>query len=423
MGGLGVLSAPGARHERREEDQLDCSGALLVLLLAAASGQAEGSEAEHATATAQPVVAVEFEVVVTNAADQPLTDLEQREVDVVQEGRHQTLERFVATSEPGHYALRYVPDTGRPGNVAVWVRRKGTKVHGPNGGDLEPRVVRGLSELETALLQILEQGTEGDLGCPTAVLQFDWGPGGLRHVFTAEVPLARLKLDGISGRVQVLARIQGARGPARLLSLDRQVVVRSQLAPGERLIWTSSLTLEPGRYDVDLLVNDPNAGRHSRRSLGLSVPAEHEGIQLSSVTALQARGAFFEGDAQADAALVYEGVALMPKLEPVYERGAEARLGLFATLYPDPRNSAPVALSAELLLDGKKIAELPTVLPKPEASGEIRWAANMGTRNLPIGRWQLVLVAQQGATTARGQADFQVVEHLDAPLVRVPASW
>jgi hypothetical protein len=58
---------------------------------------------------------------------------------------------------------------------------------------------------------------------------------------------------------------------------------------------------------------------------------------------------------------------------------------------------------------------LPTALPKPEPNGEIRWAAHMATRDLPVGRWQLALVAQQGGTTASGRASFEVVELLDRP--------
>ena len=392
-----------------------------IALLLSVLGAAGVVAAEGAVASAPGgTIAVELEIVVTSSAGQPVVDLEQKDVDVVQEAKHQVLGSFAATGEPGHYAIRYVPDSGRPGRVAVWVLRKGAQVRGPKGGDLEPRVVRGLSGLEAALVQILDEKTDGDLGCATAVLHFEWGPKGRKHLFTAEVPFARLKFDGVGGHVQILVRIKGSQGPARHLTLDRTVAVRSPTdVDVERLIWTSSVWLEPGRYDVDMLVHDPNAGRHARRSLVLEVPTAHEGIQISSVTSLQGRSAFFEGDAEADAALVYEGIALMPKLDPVYERGADARLRLFATLYPDPRSAAPVSLRAELLLDGRKVADLPTVLPKPEPNGEIRWAANMTTRALPLGRWQLSLVAQQGSTTASGQASFEVVELLDRPTIRL----
>ena len=151
----------------------------------------------------------------------------------------------------------------------------------------------------------------------------------------------------------------------------------------------------------------------------VEVPAMHEGIQMSSVTSLQGRGGHFEGDKEADAALVYEGMALMPKLDPIYQRGANAQLGLFATLYPEPGSTAPVSLRAELRLDGQKVGDLPTVLPEPEANGEFRWAAHMGTSALPVGHWQLVLVAQQGSSTATGEASFEIVEQISAPPVRI----
>ena len=387
-------------------------GLLLSALVAARVVADEGSVASGNGGT----LAVELEIVVSGFEGRPVVNLEQKEVDVIQEAKHQVLESFAATGEPGHYSIRYVPDSGRPGSVAVWVLRKGTRVRGPKGGDLEPRVVRGLSGLEATLVRLLDEKTDGDLGCATAVLHFERGPKGLKHLFTAEVPLARLKFDGLRGRVQILVRIRGSQGPARHLTLDRAVAVQSPSAIGvERLIWTSSVWLEPGRYEIEMLVHDPNAGRHDRRSLALEVPAADEGIRISSVTSLQDRSGYFEGDGEADLALVYEGIALMPKLDPVYERGADAHLRLFATLYPDSRSAAPVSLHAELLLDGRKVADLPTALPKPEPNGEVRWAAHMATRELPVGRWQLALVAQQGGTTASGQASFEVVELLDRP--------
>ncbi len=396
---------------------------LCLLLLVSIWFGVSASASENAAAAVPHAgaVTIELEIVVLDARGEPVVDLRPDEVDVVQEARHQLLESFTATGEAGHYAIRYLPDSNRPARVAVWVQRKGTKVRGPKGDQLEPRVVRGLSGLEASLVRILdERTTDGDLGCSVAVLRFGWGAGGRKHILTAEVPLAHLAFQGLSGRLQVLARIKGPDGPPRYATLDRALEVRSEPDIAlERMVWTSSVTLTPGSYVVDMLVNDPNAGRHLARSFPLEVAAARDGIQMSSVTALQGRGPFYESDGDPDDALVYEGVSLMPKLDPTYEQGADARLGLFATLYPDPRLADPVSVRAELRLDGRKVADLPTVLPKPEPNGEIRWAANMGTRALPLGLWQLVLVATQGGTSVSDQASFAIVPLLDAPAVRI----
>ncbi len=316
--------------------------AVLGLLLACAAARgAQQPAGPSVHASGQGAATIELEVVVLDAKEQPVTDLRAEEVDVVQDAKRQPLHSFEAASIPGHYLIRYSPLSGKPNSVAVRVLRKGTKVRGPRGGFLEPRVVRGLSALEAELTSVMESRPQAnELACQVRVLRFERGPNGLRHAFAAEIPLSSLRFEravgGLHGRVQVLARIKGEQRPVRLLTLDRIVEAASrQEVLLDRLMWTSSIPLAAGHYDFHVLVRDPGAERSTVRSLALDVPVAREGLEISSVTLLQPRGGFFITEERADDALVFGGVALMPKLAVALEQGAENHVRFFVILYPD----------------------------------------------------------------------------------------
>ena len=86
---------------------------LLSILGLASSGTPASAQGAQVSPPLGAIAAIELEIVVTNAAGQPVPDLRQEELDLVQEGKRQTLETFAARGEPGHYAIRYAPRLGK----------------------------------------------------------------------------------------------------------------------------------------------------------------------------------------------------------------------------------------------------------------------------------------------------------------------
>ncbi|HEX9186657.1 MAG TPA: hypothetical protein VGB87_06290 [Vicinamibacteria bacterium] len=389
--------------------------ALLAGLLLAPRGGLPQVAAPVAPAAPAPTVA--FELVVEDAGGRPVTDLRLEEVEVIQDATKQKVRTFRAGSRPGLYEITYVPFSGKPGGVTARVTRRGTVVRGPDGPSLKPRLLSALSPLEAELVPLLEaRAGSSDLACDVAVFRFERVAKGVRHAVAVEIPLAELRFDrvpeGARGRLQVLARITpvGRPGERQHVTLDQAVEAESGSAVLiQRLVWTGTVVIAPGRHTVEVLVRDPATDRATTRTLAVDVPPPTEGLSSSSVVLLRPRSFFFLRDqAEGDDPLIHEGAPLMPSLRPVLQAGADTHLRFFVALYPVAGRAEPVSLKAELLRDGTKVGEAPIPLPKPEPSGEIRYVGLLATASFPAGAYALRLVARQGATAAAEEAAFDL---------------
>ena len=247
-----------------------------------------------------------------------------------------------------------------------------------------------------------------------ALLRFEPVATGVRHAVAVEIPLSELRFErvpeGSRGRLQVLARIRAESEPGtrQHVTLDQAVEVASNAAVGiQRLVWTGTVVIGPGRHTIDVLVRDPGADRVTTRTLAVEVPAPGVGLRVSSVALLRPRGFFFLRDqAEGDDPLVHQGVPLMPTLQLTLTAGAETHVRFYLAIYPAAGRPEPVALTAELLRDGEEWGEGPVELPEPEPGGEIRYVGLLATRSFPAGSYVLRLVAGQGGATASDEAPF-----------------
>ena len=384
----------------------------LGLALAGRSGLAQ---VENRAVSVTPLVTVAFELVVEDTKGNPVTDLELEEVEVVQDAARQKVSTFEAGSRPGHYELSYAPLSGKAGGVTVRVTRRGAVARGPDGPNLKPRVISALSPLEAELTGVLEgRAGASDLACDVAVLRFEPAAKGVRHAVAVEIPLSELRFApgpaGAHARLQVLARVHAAADPEvrQHVTLDQAVEVATQSAIAlQRLVWTGTVVVGPGRHTIDVLVRDPGAERVTTRTLAVEVPPVADGLRVSSVALLRPREFFFLRDqAEGDDPLVYQGAPLMPTLQLTLAGGAESYVRFYMALYPAAGSTEPVTLKAELLRDGAKVGEGPIALPKPEPNGEVRYVGMLPTRSFPVGSYVLRLVAQQGTTIAADEAPF-----------------
>jgi hypothetical protein len=361
-------------------------------------------------------VTVALEFLVEDLRGTPVSDIRLEEVEVVQDATRQRIRTFEAKSRPGRYELTYTPRSGKAGGVTVRVTRRGTVMRGPDGGpSLKPRVISALSPLEAELTGALEaRSGAGDLACHVALLRFEPTASGVRHAVAVEIPLSELHFEsaptGARGRLQVLARARADADPMLLqhVTMDQVLEAAGDGVIGvQRLVWTGTLVIGPGRHTIDVLVRDPAANRATTRTLAVEVPPPVDGLRVSSVALLRPRSFFFLRDqVQGDDPLVYQGDPLMPTLQPILTAGADTHLRFYLAIYPAPGSGDPVTLKAELLRDGAKVGEAPLDLPKAESSGEVRYVGLLETRSFRAGSYVLRLVARQGGSTAAEEAPF-----------------
>ena len=374
----------------------------------------------------QGSVTIVVELVVEDAAGRPIADLRLEEIEVVQDAERQRVKTFKALPRPGRYEVAYAPHSGKAGGVTVRVLRPGSRVRGPDGPFLKPRVLSPLPPLEEELSRVLEaRPAAADLACQLAVLRFEARPTGVHHTLALEVPLSELRWSREEGRLrsrlQVLARIKGPDGHVRQrLSLDRPLEVESEAEVlVHRLVWTGNVHLPPERYTVEVLVREPGTERATTRTLTFEAPPARTGLGMSSVTLLQPAGVVSVRDEPVDDPLFVDGAPLMPTLSLVLPVGAPGQVRFFVTLYPDPKGDEPVSLRLEVYREGAHVGGVPITLPAPDASGEIRYVGAMPTRTFRNAPYTLKLVARQGEAVVAEEASFSMTaepESLRPPL-------
>jgi hypothetical protein len=142
---------------------------------------------------------------------------------------------------------------------------------------------------------------------------------------------------------------------------------------------------------------------------------------MSSVVLLQPRGFFFMRDEEKDDPLVYQGTALMPRLQTLVHPNVAGGVRFFVALYPAAGRSGPVTLAAEVFRDGTKVGEASVPLPAPEPSGEIRYVGALVTRSFPPGSYALRLLARQAGAEASSEAPFALSADALLPVRVEPA--
>jgi len=354
-------------------------------------------------------IAVDF--LVETTAGQPVTDLKEAEIDVVQDSTKQPLASFEPLDQPGLYRLTYVPLSGKPGQVWLRVLRKGARVRGPDGPALKPRIVAARSALETSLEGLLASRPDAaDLVQHVAIRRFESSEGRVHHTVIVEVPLVQ-PLDGkpsALSRLQILARITGADGNVEhRLTFDR--VVEGVAAVSSVLVWTGDVMLKPGHHALDTVLVDPETERVAVHHGVADVAEPALGLSMSSVSLLQPGSVRFVREGGANDPYFYGGRALTPRVDVQLPAGSDAELRFFVIVYPDRNRPEPPALRVELLHEGQVLGAAPAELP-PAEGAEIRYVARMPTRSFRALPYALRIVSTQGSESVSEEAPFVMTD-------------
>jgi hypothetical protein len=384
-----------------------CTVLLLALVALASPSGAQAPVAEPA-----PVVTIAVDFVVEDGAGRPVTDLKEEEIDVVQDSAKQAVASFEPLRQPGAYRLTYVPRSGKPGRVWLRVLRKGTRVRGPEGPGLKPRIIAARSPLETRLESLLEARPDADeLVDHVSVRRFEVSEGRVHHAVVVEVPLVQPRgaAPAALSRIQILARIEGPDGAIEnRLTFDR--AVEGPATPASVLVWTGDVFLAPGHHTLDCLVVDPTTERASVRHAVVDVAEPAAGLAMSSVTLLQPSSVPFVREGSASDPFFFEGRALTPRVDVRLPAGLDAALDFFVIVYPDRRRPEAPALRVELLHEGTVLGSAPVTLPPADDKGEIRYVARVPTRTFRPLPYELRLVSTQGTESVSEEASFVMVD-------------
>jgi len=263
--------------------------------------------------------------------------------------------------------------------------------------------------------------------------------GPMRGLMLVEAPLSALKfqVDDNTGtyqaRARVIAIVRNSKGtpvwsgqkevdihgPARDLNLRLKgnlEFLRELMVPGR------------DRFTIDAKVEDLLAGTSGRLVTPLRGGEGAPGLMASDM--LFVRPFKRSSDKfEADQVLAYEGEALSPMLDPVFQAGEQFKLQLYLILYPDIHSAQP-SMNLELVRDGHVVVRMPmqfkTELLHPEMEGQSGMAgtgygilggqarafpylADVNGAKLSAGNYEAIVSIRQGKFVITREAPFRVL--------------
>jgi len=264
--------------------------------------------------------------------------------------------------------------------------------------------------------------------------------GPMRGIILVESPLSALKFqtDDNAGtylaRARVIAIVRNSKG-APVWSAQKELEIRGplrdiSLRQKGNLVFERELSV-PGRdrFTIDAKVEDLLAGTSGHIETPLRAGQGAPGLMASDL--LFVRPFKRSTDKfEADEVLAYEGEALSPMLDPVFQAGEEFKLQLYLILYPDIHGSQP-DMSLEIAREGHVVIRMPmqfkTKLLEPALEGKANtmgisaapmmgglarafpYLADVNGSKLSAGDYDAIVTIRQGKSVITRNAPFRVV--------------
>jgi VWFA-related protein len=322
-----------------------------------------------------------------------------------------------------YYEVVYVPPRpapdGRFHRTAVKVSRPHVSVR-TRGGYVANGHTASVAATEWTLLEALalppQPAAAAALPYRTSVLLFGRRGPERETVVLVDVPLSgvRLAVDPQTkryrGRLSALVLIKSASGrPVSRMSHDWPFdgpEEEAERRKAGRNLFRQSLGLAPGRYVLQAVVRDEEAGLANTSSTEFEVQAADEALTSSSLVLVR-RTQTAAAENAADP-LRMGRVDVVPIVGPLrVEASDEPGIGYFVRAYLPPSADAPAA-TLEIRQNGELKAHATPKLGPPDGEGRIAYLGRLPVDRLPAGSYELELTMRSGASAATSRALFEI---------------
>jgi hypothetical protein len=212
-----------------------------------------------------------------------------------------------------------------------------------------------------------------------------------------------------SAQAAVVVRIRDAAGK-EVQKLSQQYVLSGETkdldaAKRGEILFYKEPDLPSGVYTMETIVFDALARQGSARVATLTIPPPEPALGMSSLVLVSRVEELSDAPSAASGLVppLYVGQALLyPNLGESITKSANAELPFYFTLYGDVRN---VKASAQLLQNGRPVAETPVQLP--EAGGRrVQHVGRLPVGALPAGTYELRIRVTDGPREVSRTAYF-----------------
>ncbi len=323
-----------------------------------------------------------------------------------------------------HYLLTYSPSNsefdGKFRTIHVKVKREGLQVFARKGYLAVHRPAAPFLSYEAAALAALEHGTPPN-AFPISASGFVFpGPKGTAAVpIVAEVKTRELhfQVDQERGtyaaQAAIVAHIKNASGQT-VRTLSQQYILSGaakdlDAARDGEILFYRQPELQPGVYNLEIVVHDAFAQRASARLSTLTVPARSKDhVAASTLVVVRRTEKVPAADRTSALPFYYGDMLLYPNAGEPLRSGRDTELMFYFALYTGPGGAPDATL--EILSSGRSLASVPIALPPPLPDGRVQHVGRLPIDKFPPGTYELRLRLGRGQTEELRNAFFTIAE-------------
>ena len=293
--------------------------------------------------------------------------------------------------------------------LSVNTSRKSIVIHARNGYFALPPEARasGLMPFELPLLKAISDGKlSEDVAFHSGAVLLQPKAEGTDVALLVEVPLHSLsaKADephhAFDVHCSLAALVKDSGGQVvKKFSRDRSFHVTAEQLKAGNFVDKLTVNIPPGKYTLDAAVMDRESGKTGVERSTFDVAPKAKGVGISSLTVMHSYTPNAKGLAP-DEPFQFQGGSVTPTLDAGIQKGANAMLRLFFTVYQDASISARPTVEVQFVQGGKVLANVPMELPAADASGRIPYLMTIPAAAIPPGDYQIRATARQGNTAS-----------------------
>ncbi len=322
-----------------------------------------------------------------------------------------------------YYEATYVPPIkeydGSFRSIAIKTLRPGLRVQSKTGYyAVAPGAEAGIRPFEVPLLKVFTQPQlPADVNFRASVLRFGELPDGYTNTVAIEVPFSELQVKQdvhtnlYSAHCSIVAQIKDSAGVV-VEHFGDDLIKRGALESIDRdhslaLSLQRHFIAAPGKYTLEVVVNDPSTGKNGARQIAFEVPGDTAAPSLSDMVLVGKLDAVHEDDDDPLEPLRYETSKITPNISGQLPEHAKG-VSLFFLLHPDAALKDPATLEMEVTHNGVPGRRTPLPLTAKAAQAAVPYLASFGSGALASGKYDIKAYFSQGGKSTQQEISFTV---------------
>jgi VWFA-related protein len=323
-----------------------------------------------------------------------------------------------------HYLLTYSPSNsefdGKFRTIQVKVRRDGTQVFARKGYLAIRSTTTPFLSYETAALAALDHGKPPNafpVNATGFVFPNPKGTAAVPVIVQVKTADLHFQVDEARGtyasQAAIVAQIKNAAGQT-VHTLSQQYLLTGAAKDvgaarqGEILFYRQP-ELQPGVYNLAVIVQDALGQRASARLSTLNVPAlSHDHVPASTLVVVRRVERIPSTERPSELPFYYGDMLLYPNAGEPLHIGRDSELMFYFTFYKAP--SGELTASLDLLHSGRTLGSVPIELARPLPDGRVQHVGKLPIDKFPAGTYELRLRLRSGESEEVRNAFFTIAQ-------------